>query len=175
MDKLNCLVSNPKEQILQFIKNNPSTHLRKIKASLNYSMGTIQYHLKNLEKEGKITSNRNGFYKNFYHIQTKEMNNTLMSALNLESQRKIILYLLEHDPSTNSELSSGIGLGSSTVSWHTKRLVKSGIIELKYNGKFSNFSLRNKKEIIPLLNQYSDSTWNTMISNMAVMFTAFHE
>lgn len=167
--------STPREDIFKFIKKNPGTHLRKIKFNLSYSMGTIQYNLKILEKERKITSKRNGFYKNFYLVEINEINNSLMCALNLESQRKIILYLIKNEPCNNTELSRGIGLSSSTISWHMKKLVNSKIIDLSYDGKYSIYSLRNKKEVISFLNTYSDSTWNNMISNMTEMFVAFQE
>ena len=48
------ILESPKSKILDFIIENPSSHLRKIKNNLGFSMGTIQYHLTMLEKEGKI-------------------------------------------------------------------------------------------------------------------------
>lgn len=164
----------PRDMILQFIIDNPSTHLRKIKNSLNYSMGTTQYHVSNLEKEGKIISKRNGFYKNFYHvgIESKE---EIMSILNLDSPRKIILYLLQNEPSNHLEIAKGVGLSSATISWHMKKLTQIGLISLKYDGKYSIYSLKNRDGLIPLLRQYKSSTWNDMISNMTEIFSAFNE
>ncbi|TBR09323.1 MAG: winged helix-turn-helix transcriptional regulator, partial [Candidatus Nitrosotenuis sp.] len=42
--------SDNAERMLQFIQQNPGSHLRQIKRELNLSMGTIQYHLNTLEK-----------------------------------------------------------------------------------------------------------------------------
>ncbi|MFB5612600.1 MAG: FaeA/PapI family transcriptional regulator, partial [Nitrosarchaeum sp.] len=66
------VLESPKEKILEFIVSNPSSHLRKIKINLEYSMGTIQYYLKILEKEGKIKSIKTKFYKNYYHISESD-------------------------------------------------------------------------------------------------------
>ena len=42
--------------------------LRQIKKELNISMGTTQYHLEKLEKEGKITTTKKGLYKYYFPI-----------------------------------------------------------------------------------------------------------
>lgn len=168
------LESSPRDMILQFIIDNPSTHLRKIKNCLSYSMGTTQYHVSNLEKEGKIISKRNGFYKNFYHVGV-DSEEGVMSILNLDSPRKIILYLLENEPSNHLEIAKGVELSSATVSWHMKKLIQTGIISLRYDGKYSIYSLKNRDELIPLLRQYKSSTWNDMINNMVEIFSAFDE
>lgn len=167
-------VDPPREKILQFIINNPSTHLRKIKKNLGYSMGTTQYHVSSLENEGKIFSKRNGFYKNYYHVGTNT-DNELMTVLNLESPRKIILYLLENEPCNHREIAKGVGLTSSTVSWHMRKLIEFGVVGLRYNGKFSIYSIRNKKELVPLLRRYKSSTWNDMINNMSDLFSAYQD
>lgn len=167
-------VDSPKEKILQFIIDNPSVHLRKIKKNLGYSMGTTQYHVSSLENEGKIISKRSSIYKNYYHvgINTK---NELMAILNLESPRKIILYVLENEPCNHGEIAKGVGLTSSTISWHMKKLIEFGVIGFRYDGKYSIYSIRNKEELVPLLRYYKSSTWNDMINNMTDLFSAFQE
>ncbi|NNM02260.1 MAG: winged helix-turn-helix transcriptional regulator, partial [Nitrosopumilus sp.] len=90
------MLESPQTRILEFIVNNPSSHLRKIKKNLGFSMGTVQYHLNVLEKEGKIKSVKTKFYKNYYHIT--ETDDNILSIFNLESPRSIILYLLQHEP-----------------------------------------------------------------------------
>ena len=168
-------LQKPRVQILEFILNNPGTHLRKIKKNLNYSMGTIQYHINYLEREGKIISKRKEFYKNFYHSEANLDENEIMSILNLKSPRRIILYLLANEPCNHREIAEGIGLSSPTVSFHMKRLAELDIISIKYNGKFSIYSTKNKEMLVTLLGKYSSSTWNSMMSNMTDLFSSFHE
>ncbi len=168
-------LQNPRDHILKFILNNPGTHLRKIMKNVNYSMGTIQYHINNLERERKIISKRKGFYKNFYHSEANLDQNEIMSILNLESPRRIILYLLENEPCNHKKIAQGINLSSPTVSFHMKRLAELDIISIKYNGKFSIYSIKNKEMLVTLLGKYSLSTWNSMMSNMTDLFSSFHE
>jgi len=141
----------PKEKILDFIIANPSSHLRKIKSSLNYSMGTVQYYLNMLEKEGKIKSIKTKYYKNYYGISESDEN--ILAILNLDSPRSIITYLIQHEPSTHQGISKGVGLTSSTVSWHMKRLIQLQIVKSEYSGKFTVYCLRDRNYVLSKINK----------------------
>ena len=165
---------DPHNQILEFIIDNPGAHLRKIKKTLDYSMGTIQYHVTKLENKGTIISQRNGFYKNYFHVSETDQNE-IMSVLNLESPRKILLYIVKNEPCSHMDISKGVGLASSTVSWHMKKLVDKEIVQLHYDGKFSIYLIKNKSELLSLLDKFKSSTWNGMADNMTDMFTVFQQ
>lgn len=166
-------ISIPKQEILDFIMDNPSSHLRKIKKSLDYSMGTIQYYLDTLEREGKIKSIKTRFYKNYFHIN--ESDEEVLSVLNLESPRNIIIYLIQNEPSTHQDIAKGIGLSSSTVSWHMKRLIELKIVKTEYSGKFTIYSLNDRESILKTLRRCHTTAWRTMINNMADVFSALNE
>ena len=53
-------------RVFEFIYNNPGSHFRKIKKELDLSIGTIQYQLNKLEKDGKIISIHHRFYKFYF-------------------------------------------------------------------------------------------------------------
>ena len=167
------MIGSPQKQILEFIINNPSAHLRKIKNNVGFSMGTIQYHLNILEKEGKIKSVKTKFYKNYYHV--RESDDKVLSVFNLESPRSIILYLLQHEPSTHQEIAKGIELSSSTVSWHMKRLLESNIVDSEYSGKYTLYSLTNRENVLVNLQKCKSTTWNSMVNNMVDVFSAFEQ
>jgi len=167
------ILESPKDKILDFIISNPSTHLRKIKNSLGFSMGTIQYHLVMLEKEGKIKSVKTRFYKNYYRID--ESDEKILSVLNLDSPRNIIMYLIQHEPSTHQEISKGVELSSSTISWHMKRLIELQVVQTKYSGKYTIYSLNDKDNVLNNLKKCKSTTWSSMINNMADVFSALNE
>ncbi len=146
---------NPKEKILEFIESNPSSHLRKIKNNLGYSVGTVQYYLRILEKEKKIKSSKTKFYRNYYVID--ESDEELLSILNLESPRKMILYLLEKKSCTHTELAQAVCLSPSTISWHMKKLLKFDIIKSEFSEKFTVYSLKHKNKIENCLKKYKST------------------
>ena len=167
------ILESPKAKILEFIIANPSSHLRKIKNNLGFSMGTIQYHLTMLENEGKIKSTKTKFYKNYYHIN--ESNDKILSILNLNSPRNIVIYLIQHEPSTHQDIAKGVGLSSSTISWHMKRLIELQIVRTEFSGKYTVYNLRDKKNVLSNLNKCKSTVWNSMVNNMTDVFSAFDE
>lgn len=167
------ILESPKVKILDFIIANPSSHLRKIKNNLGFSMGTIQYYLAMLEKEGKIKSTKTKFYKNYYHIH--ESDDKILSVLNLDSPRNIVIFLIQHEPSTHQEIAKGVGLSSSTISWHMKRLIELQVVMTEYSGKYTVYRLRDRTNVLSNLNKCKSTVWNSMVSNMTDVFSAFDE
>ncbi|WP_232054827.1 winged helix-turn-helix transcriptional regulator [Thermococcus sp. 2319x1] len=49
-----------RERILDYVTKNPGITFRKLAQELNIGIGNLQYHLRHLEKEGKIISKRLG-------------------------------------------------------------------------------------------------------------------
>ncbi|MFB5620941.1 MAG: winged helix-turn-helix transcriptional regulator [Nitrosopumilus sp.] len=167
------ILESPKAKILEFIIANPSSHLRKIKKNLGFSMGTIQYYLTMLEKEGKIKSTKTKFYKNYYYIN--ESDDQILSVLNLDSPRNIVMYLIQHEPSTHQEIAKGVGLSSSTISWHMKRLIELQIVKIEFSGKYTIYNLRDKQNVLSNLKKCKSTVWNSMVNNMADVFSAFEK
>ena len=93
-------------RILEFIKANPGTHLRKIKRELSLAMGVIQYHLYKLERERSVASARHGLYKRFYADKAlKVEDREILSILSQETERDLVLYLIKNPLATQKELS----------------------------------------------------------------------
>ena len=149
---MDTIVESPKVKILEFVIDNPSSHLRKIKTNLGYSMGTVQYHLTMLEKERKIKFIKTKFYKNYYSIN--ESDEKILSVLNLNSPRSIVMYLIQYGSATHKDIANGTGLSSSTVSWHMKRLIEFQVVQTEYSGKYTIYSLIDRNKVLNNINKY---------------------
>jgi len=136
-------------------------------------MGTIQYYLNILEKEGKIKSIKTKFYRNYYYIN--ETDEEMLSVFNLDSPRSIIMYLIQHEPATHKDIAKGIGLSSSTVSWHMKRLIKLQVVQTEFSGKYTIYCLRDRNNVLINLGKCKSTTWNSMVNNMVDAFSAFEK
>lgn len=149
---MNTITESPKVKILEFVIDNPSSHLRKIKTNLGYSMSTVQYNLTVLEQEKKIKSIKTKFYKNYYGINESDEN--ILSILNLDSPRSIVMYLIQNGSATHKDIANGIGLSSSTVSWHMKRLIELQVVQTEYSGKYTVYSLTDRNKVLNNINKY---------------------
>jgi predicted transcriptional regulator len=161
-------------KILNYIKENPGLHLRRLKHDLGFSMGTIQYYLNKLEKKEKITSSRNGLHKCFFVTGIfGENEKDIIKYLNQDTPRKIILYIVQQGQPTQMDIAQELGITSPTVSWNLNRLTISKIItETKY-GRYKRYSLSSNIDplvLTKLLKSYYPSLWNKWSDKLAEIY-----
>ena len=158
-------------KVLQYIQNNPGCHLRQVKRELTMSMGTIQYHLNLLEKNGRISSERRNLYKHYFPIGLFEQNEKdILKILNQETAREILMIILEKKP-TQTDIANIIQISSASVNWHIRRLIDFGLILEQKDGKFKRYTLGvDSKNIISLMKNYHPNIWSIWSNRLAEMF-----
>ncbi len=129
-------------RIYEFIKLNPGCTLTDIKEELNLSNGKVTYHLVTLEREELVKSRRDGRFRVFYLTGIKIEQPSTVSELieDLAGIDKTIYELIMANPGTTqkeivSELSDAMDLAPRTVSSHIKAMQRSGIIEMRKDGR----------------------------------------
>ncbi|HJU33908.1 MAG TPA: winged helix-turn-helix transcriptional regulator [Nitrososphaera sp.] len=163
---------NTTDQILRFIKENPSCHLRKIKKDLDLAMGTVQYHLDKLEKAGRIISQKRGFHKHYFLVGAFEENEKqLLEVLSNETAREILMFIIEQQHPSQSDISKHMGISSASVSWQIKRLQDYRVIDELKEGRFKRYKLRgDSKQVVSLLKNYYPGIWSRWSNRLAEMF-----
>jgi len=159
-------------RVLQHIQENPGCHLRQIKRELMLAMGTIQYHLNLLEKQGKISSEKHNLHKYYFPIGLFEQNERdILKILNQETAREILLIILENKNPTQTDIANIIKISSASVNWHIKRLIELGLILEQKDGKFKRYSIGiDTKHIVALMKNYHPNIWNKWSNRLAEMF-----
>jgi predicted transcriptional regulator len=168
---------NTTDQILQFIRENPSCHLRKVRKDLGLAMGTVQYHLDKLEKAGKITTQKHGLHKYYFVVGTFEENEKqILEVLSNETARDILMFIVEKKYPSQTEISNHVGISSASVSWHIKRLLDSRIIDEIKEGKFKRYKLHgDSKRVIALLRNYYPDIWSRWSNRLAEIFLSLSQ
>jgi predicted transcriptional regulator len=156
-------------QILEFVKANPGVHLRRIKLELNMAMGVLQYHLYRLEKDQSIVSHRRGLYKRFYpSLDFKIEEQEILGVLCQETDRDLLLYLLKTPDATQKELSEFAHVSASSISWHMKRLVNSGLVEARRQSGFVYYMVKgDPAKILVLVKNYHPRIWERWADRLA--------
>jgi predicted transcriptional regulator len=162
------------ERILQFIHNNPGCHLRKIKEMIRISQGTVQYHTDRLEKIGRITSTRSGLYKHYFPIGVFQNNEKeILQILGQETTRQILMFIVEQQTPTQTDIVNSIGISASSVSWHLRRLIEFKLIEEIKEGKYKRYQLQDRnisKYIIALMRNYYPAIWEKWSDRLIDIF-----
>jgi predicted transcriptional regulator len=164
--------SDVRDRILRFIHDNPGCHLRKIKDELDVGMGTVQYHLDKLEKAGRITSQKLSLHKYYFLVGVfKENEKHILEVLSNETAREILMFIIEHQHPSQSEISKHIGISSPSTSWQIKRLRDDRIIDEIKEGKFKRYRLHgDSQQFVALLKNYYPSIWNKWSNRLAEIF-----
>jgi predicted transcriptional regulator len=168
------LTDNTEMKIVNYIKENPGSYLRQIKTELGISMGTIQYYLRKLEKDEKITSSRNGLHKCFFVTGIfKDREKEIIRYLNQETPRKIIMFIIEQVQPTQNDIAKSLLISPPTITWNLKRLMISKIITGKKDGRYKRYLLSSDIDPIlltKLLRAYYPSLWNRWSDKLAEIF-----
>lgn len=164
-------------QILAFIKTHPGTHLREIGRQLNLAMGVVQYHLNALERERKIVARRRGLYKRFYSALVLGSGRLeILDALSQETEREIVLFLIQNPNATQKEISEYAGISPATVHWHAKRLLASGLLTARHDGSNVKYQVQgDHADIITLLKSYHPTVWERWADRLANILTQLSE
>ena len=163
------ILDSNRVRILEFIRANPGTHLRKIKRELNLAMGVIQYHLYKLERERSILSVRHGLYKRFYAdkglgVQDRE----ILNILSQETERDFVLYLIENPLASQKELSQFARISASSTNWHMGRLSRAGFVRPRREGGFVFYTVvGDRARILALLRSYHPRIWEIWAERLA--------
>ena len=160
--------------ILQIIKLNPGSHLRKIKEGMNISMGTTQYHLDKLEKMGRITSTRNGLHKHYFPIGVfQENEKEIFQVLGQETAREIVMTIIEKQTPTQTDIVKDVGISNASVNWHLKRLIAIKLVEEIKDGHFKRyhiFDIKTSRYITTLMRNYYPNIWNKWSNRLIEIF-----
>ena len=163
------------DRVFDFIYNNPGSHFRKIKKELNLSVGTIQYQLNKLEKDGKIISIPHRFYKFYFPngvFQDREKE--ILQVLNNPSLRNVLLLIVEKKNPSKQELVSILNISYSSINWHLEHLISYDMIVENRDGKLIRYSIKDDviyvPEIIKLLKNHYKNIWNSWANRLAEIF-----
>ena len=161
-----------KQRIYIYIKDNPGVHLRKINKELNLAIGDTNYNLDNLELGGHIKHRKWGIYKRYFVIAIQdERSESILAILQQETPRVIVLFLMEHPGSIQSEICRHVSFSASSVKWHMSRLKEMNIVYERKKGKFVKYYIKgNVADIVSLMKNYHPSIWSKFASSLAEVF-----
>ena len=144
-----------RKAILDYISDNPGTHLRKIARDLDIHLSTLRYHLDNLEKQGLIGCQKQNNLKVYFTSgKLKPIEKTLTPLLQQKRFRDIILVLIDYPGLTFSQIVEKLSIGTSTASKYINTLEDQKILFHEKSGREKKYYLSDEKSVIELLATY---------------------
>jgi DNA-binding transcriptional ArsR family regulator len=157
--------------ILNHITNNPGIRYKELLRLTGLANGTLEYHLKILERSYKVTVERHdGRRARYYPICMPPDESQILGYIRNNVARQIVIFILEHDFCTFNEIYEHIKKAASTASWHLKRLSEAGLISIIYGQEYHLYRVTNSKLVKEVLYKYEESFRDKIANRYYEMF-----
>jgi len=142
------------ELVLDVIEKNPGIRFNEIMRMTDIRNGTLSHYVKKLENEGNIRLERTPRVTRAYPKDIQQTEAIICKYLTMESQKKLILFLLNKEVATSSEIRKDLKKSPSVISVNLNELFKSKIINKKYDIPSNKYSLKNPEQVRGILKEY---------------------
>jgi predicted transcriptional regulator len=144
--------------ILKQIGETPGIRYRELVRSTGLSNGTLEYHLRILERTHKVKVDiSDGKRGRYYPIDILANESNIIGFIRNNVSRQIVTFILEHELCTFGEILEHIKKAPSTLSWHLKRLSKAAVISVTYGKQYQFYQVLNSKFVQEILYKYGES------------------
>jgi DNA-binding MarR family transcriptional regulator len=134
-DKDEVLEHNTREQLYQYIRNNPGPSFSDLRRALDLSNGTLVHHLRILEAQEFVKPVRDGFRTRFYIRGPRVVVTTYLTR----TQQTILEAIQTHPGLTQKELAGLLGLPRESVFYHARKLETVGKLRIAKEGKWRRY------------------------------------
>jgi predicted transcriptional regulator len=156
-----------RKKLLDIIRNKPGIHFRKIHRETDVAMGELEYHLQVLEKlelVSKIITKGYSRYYPAYELGTHDKK--IMGQLRQERLREIILFILSSNQPSHKDIASHFILLKSTTSFYMDKLLGSGIVIKKKEGRRVIYEIKEPQKILRLILLYKEGFGDEIVKRV---------
>jgi predicted transcriptional regulator len=149
-----------RREIFDLIRKFPGLHMREISRKLDMSIALVEYHLNYLEDTEVISAITEGGYKRYYHREIEGENTgpkigysdrRILGILRQKIPFQVTLFLLKNKQASLTQLSEELKMSPSKLSFHLKKLLKSGIVRKLKRNEGKGYTLEEERKILKLL------------------------
>lgn len=154
------------KSLLACIERNPGVRYRELLRISRLGNGVLTYHLSILERMGKIMVDRKrSKITRYYLTSVPDEDIDLIGSMRNKVARQLILFILEHDLCTFSEIVENSGKAPSTISWHLNRLKDAGIISISLGERSHHYTIVDSREVKKILFTYKEAFLDKIVDN----------
>jgi DNA-binding transcriptional ArsR family regulator len=161
------------QSLLKCIVQNPGIRYRELLRKTDSSNGVLSYHLAHLERSEHIRVDRKKGVTRYYPIHLSLQVSKIIGHIKHPTSRQLLSFLVHNGPCRLDELVQLTNKAPSTLSWHIKRLLESGVIERKHcvsstsnrTFKSKSYDVTNKSLVLDVILNCKESFVDHVINN----------
>lgn len=119
---------NARELIISIVDQCPGIRFRKLLRLTGLSDGSLSYHVKVLEAQGKLKVSRTNRVTHFYSVKLDDFMCSIASEIAQCTPFQIIALLTNCSPCSLGGIADEIHKARSTVCWHLQRMHRKGLV-----------------------------------------------
>lgn len=157
-----------RRRIFQHVQKFPGAHMREIGRELDIPMGTLEYHLHYLAKADLLTTRQDARYTRYFATgELSRRDKDVLAVLRQKVPRQIAAHLLLEPGSSHGALLTKFALAPSTLSFHIKKLLASGIVSQEKSGRENLYRVVEPELVSRVLIQHRESFFDDVIDRFA--------
>lgn len=157
-----------RRKIYDHLQLAPGLHLRQIQRDLQIPMGTLEYHLHQMEKAGLVVVREDGRFKAFFtNDGLDRRDRDFLYYLRQEMPRRIALEVVDWPNISFQELGGRLPIGPSTLSFHLKKLKFGGLVEEHRDGNRKTYTCTDPPRVRMLIVRYRPTFIDDVVDRFA--------
>ncbi len=146
-----------REKIYGYINENPGCTVNDISRGQSMNVGSVRYHVQRLGTASRIILVRVGKFTRLFRNSGvyDEREIVVLSAMNIRTNRAIVLLIRQKTGLTNKEIADGLEIKESMAHLYLTHLLKDDIIRFVRNGQQKQYYLVDDVE--PILKKAADA------------------
>ena len=134
--RLSLLLNPIRRRIYEIVCESPGIHFYKIVSELATSQGTLDWHVRQLEKDGLLNSSKFGGKRIFYPRMLSSLESAkAFAALRSDTAKEIFRNVINTPGMNQQELANAVGVHHDTVRYHLTRFEKVGLVDRFRDGR----------------------------------------
>ena len=122
-------MTHQRDRIHEYIATHPGEHFNGLTRRLGLAPGQVQYHLKELQTQGRIVELSLYGRTHYYTPEYDAWERGAIAVLRRETARDILFCILEQGPSRPNAVTESLGIARGTLEWHLNHLTEQNLIE----------------------------------------------
>jgi predicted transcriptional regulator len=162
------LLLESRRRIYDYIKVVPGIHLRALQRELSMPLGTLEYHLYQMEREGLLVTREDGRFKGYFPAdELDRRDRDYLYYLRQEMPRRISVEVA-HEPGVSFQhLAQRLPISPSTLSFHLKKLLKAGMLAEQQVGREKTYTCAEAERVQKLVVRYRKTFVDEVVDRFA--------
>jgi DNA-binding transcriptional ArsR family regulator len=141
IEKDELFENDTREELYEEIKDDPGIHAHALSEAVDIGWGTTVYHLRRLERNGFVNSEKRGRYRRFFPASGfVERQREALSVLQNETTEAIAELVREQPGLNQSAICEELDISPSLANWHLNRLIDAELVDRERRGRTVHYT-----------------------------------